>query len=212
MVALISFYFHFQSMAPARPFAFLGFTHTPTHLLPLPDIARASALSTSSCTRALDMDCFRLPWVNTDSSTTATTTVSPVSTQRLIRLMLPPTRPARITELANAAQADPDVSSGSTSGLKHYLQRAEVHRKAGKALVSGAGAAADVGAEMERAFIEYACAMKLILENVPNHKDYTSALTPMQKANLSAVKRRRHPERNGLDQGRARRPLRALCA
>ncbi|KAJ6513963.1 hypothetical protein DFH09DRAFT_259977 [Mycena vulgaris] len=108
----------------------------------------------------------------------------------------PATRPATISELAAVAQSDPDASPSSNLDLKHYLRRADVHRREGKALASGAGGGAtasnprgssDAGTDMERAFVEYAMAATLIVEKIPGHRDYGSGLTAEQKGNLTAV-------------------------
>ncbi|KAJ6558754.1 hypothetical protein DFH09DRAFT_922265 [Mycena vulgaris] len=113
----------------------------------------------------------------------------------------PPTRPATISELATLAQADPDASPSSNLELKHYLRRAEVHRREGKALASGAGGgptasnprgSSDAGTDMERAFIEYAQAATLIVEKIPGHRDYGRELTAEQKSNLTAVSTSAH--------------------
>ncbi|KAJ7088887.1 hypothetical protein B0H15DRAFT_758000, partial [Mycena belliarum] len=86
-------------------------------------------------------------------------------------------RPATISELAAVAQSDPDASPSSNLELKHYLRRAETHRRAGQALAS----------DLERAFIEYAQAATLIVEKIPSHRDFASGLTAEQRSNLTAV-------------------------
>ncbi|KAJ7082156.1 hypothetical protein C8R44DRAFT_720545 [Mycena epipterygia] len=91
----------------------------------------------------------------------------------------PATRPATISELAAAAQADADA--GGTRELKHYLRRADTHRRTGQAL--------DAGTDLERAFIEFARAATLILETIPGHRDYATTLKGEQRANLTAVSR-----------------------
>ncbi|KAJ7749377.1 hypothetical protein B0H16DRAFT_1319223, partial [Mycena metata] len=116
---------------------------------------------------------------------------------------MPATRPATISELAAIAQSDPDTTNNLE--LKHYLKRAETHRKAGQALVNrttkggaaggnagaggggNTGGAADVGLDLERAFIEYARAATLILEKIPSHRDYGTGLTTEQRNNLTLV-------------------------
>ncbi|KAJ7022299.1 hypothetical protein C8F04DRAFT_891721, partial [Mycena alexandri] len=90
-------------------------------------------------------------------------------------------RPATISELAAIAQSDPDATNKLE--LKHYLKRAETHRKTGQAL----GGSVDVGLDLERAFIEYARAATLILEQIPNHRDYGTGLTTDQRNNLTLV-------------------------
>jgi STAM-binding protein len=110
--------------------------------------------------------------------------------------MLPPTRPATIAELATLAQSDPDAAPSSAHDLKHYLRRAETHRRTGQTLASGAGGGptasnrggtADAGTDLERAFVEYARAATLIVEKIPEHAGYASGLTVEQRANLKAV-------------------------
>ncbi|KAJ7612180.1 hypothetical protein FB45DRAFT_760121 [Roridomyces roridus] len=98
------------------------------------------------------------------------------------------TRPATISELAAAAQSDPDLSSTSKQDIKYYIRRAETHRKEGKALASGAKKrTGDLGTDMELAFIEYAQSATLIVEKIPSHRDYNTALTAEQRTNLTAV-------------------------
>ncbi|KAJ6484323.1 hypothetical protein DFH09DRAFT_842995, partial [Mycena vulgaris] len=95
-------------------------------------------------------------------------------------------RPATISELTAVAQSDADASASSNLDLKHYLRRADVHRREGKALASGAGGGAtasnlressDVGTDRERAFVEYTMAATLIVEKIPGHRNYGSRLT-----------------------------------
>ncbi|KAJ7133790.1 hypothetical protein C8R46DRAFT_837649, partial [Mycena filopes] len=103
-------------------------------------------------------------------------------------------RPATISELAAIAQADADPGNLE---LKQYLKRADTHRKAGLALVNrtkGAGASAggsnspaEIGLDLERAFIEYARAATLILEKIPVHRDYGTGLSAEHKSNLTLV-------------------------
>lgn len=91
---------------------------------------------------------------------------------------MPATRPATISELAAAAQTDPDIAPSSDLDLKHYIRRAETHRKDRKALGSGTRGVGtgDIGTDLELAFIEYARATMLIVEKIPSHRDYTSVL------------------------------------
>ncbi|KAJ6618027.1 hypothetical protein B0H10DRAFT_1275957 [Mycena sp. CBHHK59/15] len=101
-----------------------------------------------------------------------------------------PTRPATISELA-AAAATADADQGPPRELKHYLRQAELRRRDAKALAPGTGGSNGVGsggtgAELERAFIEYARAATLILERIPNHRDYVRFLTQEQRENLTA--------------------------
>ncbi|KAJ7504776.1 hypothetical protein B0H11DRAFT_1709424, partial [Mycena galericulata] len=102
---------------------------------------------------------------------------------------MPATRPATISELAAAAQTDPDIAPSSNLDLKHYIRRAETHRKDGKALGSGTSGVGtgDIGTDLELAFIEYARAATLIVEKIPSHRDFTSVLSAEQRANLTAV-------------------------
>ncbi|KAJ6577126.1 hypothetical protein B0H10DRAFT_2236097 [Mycena sp. CBHHK59/15] len=99
---------------------------------------------------------------------------------------MPSTRPSTISELAAAAQTDPDIAPSSNLDLKHYICRAETHRKDGKALGSGTigVGTGDIGTDLELAFIEYA---RAATEKIPSHRDYTSVLSAEQRANLTAV-------------------------
>ncbi|KAJ7104709.1 hypothetical protein C8R44DRAFT_887156 [Mycena epipterygia] len=93
-----------------------------------------------------------------------------------------------ISELAAAAQTDPDIAPSSNIDLKHCIRRAETHRKDGKALGSGTTGVGtgDIGTDLELAFIEYARAATLVVEKIPSHRDYTSVLSAEQRANLMA--------------------------
>ncbi|KAJ7133920.1 hypothetical protein C8R43DRAFT_1133159 [Mycena crocata] len=101
--------------------------------------------------------------------------------------MAPPVlRPATISELTAVAQAEEKGSQ--TADLKSLLRLAEAHRKAGLALVAGAGkgptatnrlatsasdvSGQDVGVELERVFVPIARAATLIVERIPAHRDY----------------------------------------
>ncbi|KAH8827112.1 hypothetical protein DL96DRAFT_1232990 [Flagelloscypha sp. PMI_526] len=87
---------------------------------------------------------------------------------------MPRTRPSSIQELANeAVQNNWDPSKD----LKFYLKQAEKFRKVGKEY-------ADSG-DIESAFIEYARAATLVLEKLPQHKDYHTMLSKQQRQNLS---------------------------
>lgn len=108
--------------------------------------------------------------------------------------MLHFTRPATIAELAAAAAADHHASTGSNAELLHYLHRAENHWKAGNALAAAAldtivpaEGNANIGVDLECAFMEYTIAATLILEDIPNHWDYNDALNAQQRQSLSRV-------------------------
>ncbi|KAI0342394.1 Mov34-domain-containing protein [Trametopsis cervina] len=82
-------------------------------------------------------------------------------------------RPRSITELAAEANEglwDP------TKPLKHWLRTAEKARKDGNVYVEAQ--------DYELGFIEYAKAATLVLEKLPNHKEYQSLLSPLQRKNL----------------------------
>ncbi|KAF7348451.1 Kinase-like protein [Mycena venus] len=103
---------------------------------------------------------------------------------------MPPTRPATISELANtAAEAAPPAGRD----LKHYLDLAQGHRKAGATYMTRATAGGNprpgtepVGLSMERAFIEFARAVTLIEETIPAHQEYHNMLSVEQRENLAA--------------------------
>ncbi|KAJ7826980.1 hypothetical protein B0H14DRAFT_2815898 [Mycena olivaceomarginata] len=51
---------------------------------------------------------------------------------------------------------------------------------------AGGGGAEAVGLDMERAFIEYARAATLLIETIPEHRDYQAGLSAEQKRTLKA--------------------------
>ncbi|KAJ7049187.1 hypothetical protein C8F01DRAFT_1002863 [Mycena amicta] len=109
---------------------------------------------------------------------------------------MPSIRPATISELAAAAKNDPDTAGSSNQPLKYYLRRAEMHKRSGKALATGAGqgpteanplGSHDMGLDLERSFIQLAKAATLIADTIPNHRDYRSELSEEKRSNLSLV-------------------------
>ncbi|KAJ7924175.1 hypothetical protein B0H13DRAFT_1446988, partial [Mycena leptocephala] len=100
-------------------------------------------------------------------------------------------RPATIAELAAAASTS---SNSSNADLKNLLRTAETHRRTSSVYMArttggngGTDTTVDVGLDLERAFIEYARAATLIVETVPAHRDYSTSLNAVQRANLTAV-------------------------
>ncbi|TFK64654.1 Mov34-domain-containing protein [Pluteus cervinus] len=83
-------------------------------------------------------------------------------------------RPATIAELAEIAL---DGLWDESRELKHYLRIAEKYRREGKS-------AAEKG-DLELAFVHFAKAATLVLEKLPNHRDYKSVLNSEQRQNLS---------------------------
>lgn len=87
-------------------------------------------------------------------------------------------RPASIAELAQAAEQasfwDP------SKNIKVYLRKAQNYRADGQAY-------AEEG-DLERAFIVYAKAAKMVLERIPTHRDYKTALNAEQRHYLGLVR------------------------
>ncbi|KAF9071868.1 hypothetical protein BDP27DRAFT_462410 [Rhodocollybia butyracea] len=83
-------------------------------------------------------------------------------------------RPAMISELAARAQQTSWEEDGS---FKYFLRLAEKYRKEAKEAVSKG--------ELEEAFIAFARSASIVLEKLPNHRDYNSTLNPSQRHNLS---------------------------
>lgn len=88
----------------------------------------------------------------------------------------PAKRPSSITELAQQALLD---LWDDSKDFKYYLRVAEKYRKEGKEY----GRKGD----LENAFIQLARAATLVLEKLPNHRDYNTMLTSSQRHNLSLV-------------------------
>lgn len=87
-----------------------------------------------------------------------------------------PRRPPTIAELAKLAI---DNLWDDRSDLKHYLRMAEKYRKDARHYASQG--------DLENAFVAYARAATLVLERLPHHHDYQTALNATQRHNLSLV-------------------------
>ncbi|KIK70091.1 hypothetical protein GYMLUDRAFT_53201 [Collybiopsis luxurians FD-317 M1] len=85
-----------------------------------------------------------------------------------------PTRPLMISELAARAQQTSWDENGS---FKYYLRLAEKYRKEAKDHVNNG--------ELEEAFVAFARSASIVLEKLPSHRDYNTALSGIQRHNLS---------------------------
>lgn len=85
-------------------------------------------------------------------------------------------RPSSIAELAEKATIDVWDNS---KDFKHYLRLAEKYRKEGKEYAKRG--------DLEGAFVELARAATLVLEKLPEHKDYSLVLSATQRHNLGLV-------------------------
>ncbi|KAJ7594234.1 hypothetical protein C8J56DRAFT_926248 [Mycena floridula] len=83
-------------------------------------------------------------------------------------------RPATIAELAERARENDWDENGT---VKHFLRLAERSRKLGADHANKN--------DLESAFVAFARAASLILEKIPNHRDYQTALTSSQRSNLA---------------------------
>ena len=86
-------------------------------------------------------------------------------------------RPASIAELTERAL---DNLWDENKDLKHYLRVAEKCRHDGKEFVRTG--------DLENAFIQFTRATTLVLEKLPQHRDYYSLLKPPQRQNLRLVR------------------------
>lgn len=86
----------------------------------------------------------------------------------------PRTRPSSIHELAEEALDNPWDPSKE---LKAHLRQAEKTRLAGKDFKASG--------DLESAFVEFARAATLVLEKLPQHRDYNTLLNKQQRHNLS---------------------------
>ncbi|KAE9398061.1 Mov34-domain-containing protein [Gymnopus androsaceus JB14] len=86
----------------------------------------------------------------------------------------PRRRPAMISELAALAQ---ETSWDENGSFKYFLRLAEKYRKDAKESVARG--------ELEDAFIAFARSASIVLEKLPGHRDYTTALNLSQRNNLS---------------------------
>ncbi|KAI0045627.1 hypothetical protein FA95DRAFT_1560979 [Auriscalpium vulgare] len=100
---------------------------------------------------------------------------SPASTNPSPTRPQPNRPPVSIAELADRAKAA--IAESSPKGLKHWLRTAENARREGKRYAEDG--------ELENAFVEYAKAATIVLEKLPNHKDYRVLLTSAQRHNMS---------------------------
>lgn len=89
----------------------------------------------------------------------------------------PAKRPSSITELAERALVD---LWDETKDFKYYLRVAEKYRKDGKEFARKG--------DLEGAFIQLARAATLVLEKLPNHRDYNDMLNSNQRHNLALVR------------------------
>ncbi|KAF8153341.1 hypothetical protein B0H34DRAFT_723155 [Crassisporium funariophilum] len=85
----------------------------------------------------------------------------------------PPKRPASIAELADRAMVD---LWDESKDFKQYLRLAEKFRREGKERAKQG--------DIEGAFVELARAATLVLEKLPQHRDYNSMLNANQRHNL----------------------------
>lgn len=81
-----------------------------------------------------------------------------------------------ISELAARAQQTTWDEDGS---FKYFLRLAEKYRKEAKEAVAKG--------ELEEAFIAFARSASIVLERLPNHRDYNTTLNHSQRHNLSLV-------------------------
>jgi STAM-binding protein len=91
-------------------------------------------------------------------------------------LNTPRYRPATIAELADRARDD---HWDPSRGVKYWLKTGEHLRRAGKAYAEAH--------DLENAFVEYAKAATLVLEKLPSHRDFNTALNEEQRHNLGLV-------------------------
>ncbi|KAF5390077.1 hypothetical protein D9757_003757 [Collybiopsis confluens] len=83
-------------------------------------------------------------------------------------------KPLMISELASRAQ---QTNWDETGSFKYYLRLAEKYRKDAKEYVTKGN--------LEEAFVAFARSASIVLEKLPSHRDYHTALNPVQKNNLS---------------------------
>lgn len=96
--------------------------------------------------------------------------MSPSSTQNSQR------RPALISELAEQART---INLDDNASLKSILRLAERERRA--------ATDAFERKDLESSFVAFAKAASLILEKIPNHRDFHNTLTSTQRSNLALV-------------------------
>jgi len=86
-------------------------------------------------------------------------------------------RPASIAELSERAL---DNLWDENKYFKHYLRVAEKCCRDGKVFVRTG--------DLENAFVQFARAATLVLEKLPQHRDYYTFLNPTQTQNLELVR------------------------
>jgi STAM-binding protein len=85
-------------------------------------------------------------------------------------------RPATISELAERARNHTD----DKSTIKGYLRLADQLRRDGKEQAERN--------DLEGAFVAFARAATIVLEKIPNHREYSEVLKPAQRNNLAMVR------------------------
>lgn len=83
-------------------------------------------------------------------------------------------RPAMISELAERAR---DHNWDENGSMKYYLRLAEKDRRDGVTFANNK--------DLENSFVTFARAASLILEKIPSHRDYSTALNAAQRSNLA---------------------------
>jgi STAM-binding protein len=86
-------------------------------------------------------------------------------------------RPAMISELAEAARKTDWDPNGS---VKYFLRHAERNRREGQTYFEQK--------DLESSFVSFARAASLILEKIPNHREYKTLLSAAQRENLAQVR------------------------
>ncbi|RDB18407.1 Serine/threonine-protein kinase STY8 [Hypsizygus marmoreus] len=101
-----------------------------------------------------------------------TSTIKPASTSPD-----PASHPRTIAELAKEIGTQDDIQKlTSDTDLKQFLRVAERHRTLARAYKEIA--------DNEKAFVGFGTAATLVLEKIPNHRQYHEVLTPAQRQNL----------------------------
>jgi hypothetical protein len=89
----------------------------------------------------------------------------------------PPRRPSTIAELAERAR---DSRWDDSLSVKQALRAAHRYRNAGYAHIDNG--------DLEMGFVELARAATIVMEKIPAHKDYQTALSPTMRKNLGSVR------------------------
>ncbi|KAG6844161.1 hypothetical protein H0H87_009369, partial [Tephrocybe sp. NHM501043] len=128
--------------------------------------------------------------------------VDPAHQERVLTFMdrermMPPPRPPTITTLATIALSD---LWDPSKELKYYLRIAERLRKDANVLYASANSTPNSSPidreherqrewereeKLEQAFVKYARAATLVMERLPEHRDYEKVLTKDQRSNLT---------------------------